>query len=103
MTDKGHCKTEDHMLEENDDLIKDDKNISNLFNNFFVDIIERSTGKKPTAFGKYKSLEEIVLTYKDHPRIKSIKEQLKGIGFSMPTANEDNIYKILASLNPKKA
>ena len=37
--------------------------------------------------------------------IKSIKEQLKGKlkGFSMPTANEENIYKIFVSLNPKKA
>ena len=91
------------MLEENDDLIKDDKKISNLFNDFFVNIIERSTGKKPTASGKDKSLEEIISSYKDHPSIKSIKEQLKGTGFSMPTANEDNIYKILATLNPKKA
>ena len=33
------------MLEENNDLIKDDKKISNLFNDFFVNIIERSTGK----------------------------------------------------------
>ena len=41
ITDKGHCTTEDYMLEENDDLIKDDKKISNLFNDFFVNIIER--------------------------------------------------------------
>ena len=38
-----------------------------------------------------------------NPSIKYIKEQLKGTGFSMPTANEDNIYNILASLNHKKA
>ena len=34
------------MLEENGDLIKDDKKISDLFNDFFVNIIEHSTGKK---------------------------------------------------------
>ena len=66
-----------------------------------MNIIERSTGKKPTTSSKDKSLEEIISTYKDHPSIRSIKEQLKG--FSMPTANEENIYKILVSLNPKKA
>ena len=103
ITDKGHCTSEDYMLEENDDLIKDDKKISNLFNDFFVNIIERSTGKKPATSSKDKSLEEIISTYKDHPSIKSIKEQLKGTGFTMPTANEENIYKILVSLNPKKA
>ena len=103
ITDKGHCTSEDYMLEENNDLIKDDKKISNLFNDFFVNIIERSTGKKPATSSKDKSLEEIISTYKDHPSIKSIKEQLKGTGFSMPAANEENIHKILASLDPKKA
>ena len=83
------------MLEENDHLIKDEKKISNLFNDFFVNVIELSTGKKPTTSGKDKSLEKIISNYKDHPSIKSIEEQLKGTGFSMPTANEDNIYKIL--------
>ena len=91
------------MLEENDDLIKDDKKISDLFNDFFVNIIERSKGKKPTTSSKDKSLEEIISTYKDHPSIKSIKEQIKGTGFSMPAANEENIHRILVSLDPKKA
>ena len=88
------------MLEENDDLIKDDKQISNLFNDFFVNIIERSMGEKLVS--KDKSLEEIISTYKDHPSVKSIKEQLKGTGISMPTANEENIYKILIALNSEK-
>ena len=103
ITDKGHCTSDDYMLEENEDLIKDVKKISNLVNDFVVNIIERSTGKKPTTSSKDKSLEEIISTYKDHPSIRSIKEQFKGTGFSVPTANEENIYKILVSLNPKKA
>ena len=57
--------------------------------------------KKTTASRKDKSLEEIISIYKDHPSIKSIKEQLNGTGVSMPAANEDNIYKILATLNHK--
>ena len=58
---------------------------------------------KPTTSSKDKLLEEIISTYKEHPSIKSIKEQVKGTGFSMPTANEEDIYKILVSLNPKQA
>ena len=90
------------MLEENEDLIKGDKKISNLFNDFFVNIIERSTGKKHTTPSKDKSIEEIISTYKDHQSMRSIKEQLKVTSFSMPTRNEENIYKILVSLNKKK-
>ena len=103
ITDKRHCITDDYMLEENDYLMKDDKKISNLFNDFFVDMIERSSGKKPTTSSKDKLLEDIISTYKDHPSIKSMKEHLKGTAFSMPTASEDNIYQMLASINPKKA
>ena len=75
--------------------------ILDLFNEFFVNIIERSTGKKSTKSTKEKSLD--ISTYKDHPSIKSINEQINGTGFSMPAANEKNICKILVSLNPKKA
>ena len=45
----------------------------------------------------------LISTYKDNPSIKSIKEQLKGTGFSMSTATEENMYEILVSLNPKGA
>ena len=69
----------------------------------FVNIIERSTGKKPTTSSKDKSLEEIISTYKDHPSVKSIKEQIKGTGFSMPAPNEENIYKILSLFKSKKS
>ena len=48
--------TEDCMLEENEDLIKDDKIISNLFSDFFVNVIEHSKDKKPTISSKDKSL-----------------------------------------------
>ena len=48
------CTSQDYMLEENDDLTKDDKKISNLFDDFFVNIIEHSRDKKPATSSKYK-------------------------------------------------
>ena len=67
LTDKRHCTTENYWF------IKDEKKISNLFNDFFVNIIERSACQKPKAASH--TLEEIIATYKDHPSKKSIKEQ----------------------------
>ena len=49
------------------------------------------------------SLKEIISIYKDNTRIRSIKELFQGPGFSMPTANEVNIFEILVSVNPKNA
>ena len=47
ITDKGHCTNEDYMLVENDDLIKDIKKISNLFNDFFSISLNAARAKKP--------------------------------------------------------
>ena len=82
--------------------VSNHKTIYYLFN-FFVNIIYLAQAKTTsTTSSKHKSLEDIKSIYKDRPSIRSTKEQSKGTGFSMPIANEENIYKILVSLNPKK-
>ena len=73
ITDKGSYTNDDYMLEEDGNIIRDDKKIANIFNDLFVNIIERSTGKKTDTSSKDKSIESIILKYRDHPSIKSIK------------------------------
>ena len=103
ISDKGFHTNEDYMLEVNDTIIKDDKEIANIFNDLFVNIIERSTGKKIDTSSKNESIENIIIKYKDHPSIKSIKNLHSEKRFSMPLAKEGNIERILTNLNPKKA
>ena len=43
ISEKGLKINEDYMLEENNIIIRDKKEIANIFNDFFVNIIERST------------------------------------------------------------
>ena len=74
ISDKRFKTNENYILEENNTIIKDDMEIANIFNDFFVDIIERSTGKKVDTSSKNESIENIILKYKDHPSIKSIKK-----------------------------
>ena len=102
ISDKGFKTNEDYMLEENNTIIRDNKEIANIFNDFFVNIIERSTGKKVDTSSKNESIENIILKYKDHPSIKSIKNLHSDKTFSMPFAKEGNIKRILLSLNPRK-
>ena len=83
------------MLEENNTIFRDEKKIANIFNDLFVNIIERTTGKKIDTSSKNESIENIILKYKDHPSIKSIKSIHSGITFSMPLAKVGNIKKIL--------
>ena len=96
------------MLQKNNTLIKDDKEIANNFNKFFVttsslvNIIERSTSKKVDTSSKNESIENLILIYKDHPSIKSIKYLHFDKILCMPLAKERNIKKIPLPLNRKK-
>ena len=102
ISDKGIKTNEDYMLEENNTIFRDEKKIANIFNDLFVNIIERTTGKKIDTSSKNESIENIILKYKDHPSIKLIKSIHSGITFSMPLAKVGNIKKILSTLDPKK-
>ena len=88
ISDKGFKTNEDYMLEEHNTIIRDDKEIANIFNDFFVNIIERSTGKKVDTSSKNESIENIILKYKDHPSIKSIKNLHSDKMVSMPLAKK---------------
>ena len=73
ISDKGSYSNDDYMLEENNTIVRDDKQIANIFNDLFVNIVERSTGKKIDTSCKNESIDNIILKYKDHPSIISIK------------------------------
>ena len=47
------------MLLENDTIIKDWNSVAEIFNEFFVNIVEHITGKKPTTFTFDPNLGEI--------------------------------------------
>lgn len=64
---KGHCTSEHYMLEVNEYLIKDGKKISKVFNDSFINMIGRSTDKKPATSSKDKSLREMIDPTKTAP------------------------------------
>merc|ERR1712208_94288 len=61
ISDKEFKTNEDYILEEHNTIIRDDKEIANIFNDFFVNIIERSTDKKVDTSSKNESIENIIL------------------------------------------
>ena len=81
------------MLEHDGSVIKDDKKIANIFNDLFVHIVERTTDKKVEPLDENETLENIILKYKDHPSIKTIKSTMNGQIFSMPPIDE-TVYTI---------
>ena len=103
ISDKGSYTSEDYMLEENDIIVRDNHKIANIFNDLFVNIIERSTGKSIEALSSNETIEQTIQKYRDHPSIKLIKSTHTDTNFSMPLAKEGSIKRILLNLDPRKA
>ena len=91
------------MLEKNCTIIRDYRKIADIFNDLFVNIIEKTTGKSVNTLSSDDSIENIIQKYKDHPSIRLIKSTHTDTNFTMPLAKEGNIKRILSNLDPKKA
>ena len=97
------------ILEENGDLIKDKENISDILNDFYINIVEKTTGKKPLILNSAstvsadKEIDIINRKYDNHPSIRKIKEIVSQYSqFSLSYATEDTILRILLSLDISK-
>ena len=60
LCNKGTHNNHDIILDENGELIKDNREISEILNDFFVNIVEQITGMKPSqvSFSKTDSVDE---------------------------------------------
>ena len=99
----------DIILDEICELIKDNREVSEILNNFYVNIIEQTTGMKPSqdSFSKTDSVDEpldiIIEKYKAHPSLQKIKDDNPFLShFVLSCATEDMILRILLSLNVAK-
>ena len=80
LTNKG-CFSEDKInIEVNDELVSDEKILTEIFNEHYINIVEKSSGTKPSSLGDSAnpSLDEtkvgkIIDNYRDHPSVIAIK------------------------------
>ena len=100
------------ILEEEGKLISDEKELVEIFNNHYVNIVENATGAQPSALGDpsnpdkdEETVRHILEAYKDNPIIIKIKEKCEGIGlnFKLPLATKEEINSIIKKLNTNKA
>ena len=109
LSNKGTHDNHDIILEENGDLIKDKENISDILSDFYIDIVEKTTGKKPLILNSASTdsadeeIDIINCKYDNHQSIRKIKENVSPFSqFSLHYATEDTILRILLSLNTSK-
>ena len=110
LSNKGHHSKEDYIISKDGALINDKKTVANLFNDYYVHIIENTTGEKLNIFPfdpLMDPIDQILDTYKNHPSILAIKEKMRQCpdykAFEIPKSTEGDIYNIIIKLNAKAA
>ena len=113
LTNKGFTGNNDITLIHQNKIISDEKQLTKLFNSYYINIAEKSCDTKTfeTNFENtsVQSVRDIVYSYKNHPSIIKIKQVVNGSDvsdserFSNKTVNESEIKDLLKNLDVKKA
>ena len=100
ITNKNGLTNNDITITHNNTAITDEKQLTELFNKYFVNIVETSSGVKPLSLSDMKEktnleiISEILTKYKDHPSIVKIKSNKIGNEiFQFHTVKETEIKK----------
>ena len=111
LTNKGFLTNENIGLEHKGEIISDDIKLAEIFNNHYINIVEKSSSVPPENIGNPDNQDEAHMTVrkiidhcKNHPSILSINN-VNPIrqNFDIPPATTEQINKIIKELNPRKA
>ena len=92
------------------DEIRVEKVLVEMFNNHYINIVEKTSGLNPKSIGNSSNpdhdkstVKEIIESCKNHPSLIKIKECSKNLTrFDFPKPTAADISLIIKSLNPKK-
>ena len=117
MTNKGCLEESDIMLRDDEKMITDEKKLVQLFNDHYINIVERSCGFKPEkvefdigSSNKNEVLSPVLEKYRNHPSIVKIlkNKNLQSSSISILSSScgskitTEEINTNLKSLNSKK-
>ena len=94
-------------LTENGKIVSDKKKVAEILNNYFMDSVENLEVERflpDTVDENLDDIDKIVRQFQNHPSIVKIKENMKvDKTFEFKDINEDKMFKIIKSLDEKKA
>ena len=83
------------MLTEKDKIVTEEKELVRIFNDHYINIVERTCGTKPTNVeDNTKAVEVICESFANHESIKAIEEN--NIAKNLTAANLPNLPKVFA-------
>ena len=115
LTNKRFLENAEIMLTEKDKIVTEEKEIVRIFNDHYINIIERSCGTKPANVGKEQEIEDnkksvkvICKSYANHKIIKAIKENNIAknltVGSShLPKVSSYDVEQLLRNIDSKKS
>ena len=125
LSNKKFCRTVKHFLankgcisndfisvvKDGGDLISNEKELVKIFNQNYINIVENSSGKKPSSLGDLLNASQDELTVKEtvsvcssHPSIQKITSVFNTDSkFDLPKPTASDINKIIKSLDTNKA
>ena len=112
MTNKGVMSSGVIILKENGELISDEPKLVDIFNDFYINIVESAVGTKPKNLGNpsdpsrdQDTVLNIISNYKDNPIIQKIKEQgvFTSCKFSLKHATREDINALIKELDTGKS
>lgn len=105
ITNNGYHERADYMLLEENEIIRDKKQVADIFNNFYINIVESTTGKAlPEQVNGDENTDiiaAIIDKYKNHQSITEIKERHILPKFEIPLATDEDILDIMMKINVK--
>ena len=111
LTNKGCFSKDKISIEVNNELVSDEKILTESFSEHYINIVEKSSGTKPSSLGDSinslldeTTVRKIIDTYRDHPSVIAIKSPVtQNRKFNLPHATSQEINKIINLLSSDKA
>ena len=112
LSNKGHIENSDVILAENGHMITDPNKVVNVCNNYYINIVEITSGKAPPDMGKTMppgalptdTIDRILIEYANHPSIQAIaKMKVDNKTFTFKEVEVDQIYKLLQTIDHTKS
>ena len=112
LTNKGGLITRDISLVENDTVITDDQELAEILNDHYINILEKSSGKKPISLEKNTRISDdrqivrlILDKYKNHPSVLAIIQSPDEVlaTFTFQEIGSQEVAQPLKSLDVKKS
>ena len=82
LKNKGFTGNKDITLIHQNKIISDEKQLTKLFNSYYINVVEKSSDTKTFKNISVQSVRDIVNSYKNHPSIVKIKQVVNGSNVS---------------------